>query len=291
MDEEKKNNIKNTTATVAEISANVAGIWFPHIPIIASVILSIKETIDRRQLDKRLNCIEKSISELEKNIYHKSPSQVTSFFTSQISGLNSHDYYSFRRNIRFLIADAQPEVVDTFVSALLHFLHDEDVRHSMDEEVMDILLQFNAHDIDLMERIELYRNSRYKIEDAKEKNEDDKTITVIMGFKWEEFAEFLGYKDKKLRDALTEGTYKQENGEYSFDFAYLGRVLLKLQSLGVFDLAFKMYFGSSSVMDIENVTITQFGNEILKHIAYAKGWPQRIVAGDYASAKEEITRC
>lgn len=118
-----------------------------------SVILSIKETVDRRQLDKRLNCIEKSISELEKNIYHESPSRVTSFFTSQISGLNSHDYYSFRRNIRFLIADAQPEVVDTFVSALLHFLHDEDVRHSMDEEVMDILLQFNAHDIDLMERI------------------------------------------------------------------------------------------------------------------------------------------
>lgn len=66
---------------------------------------------------------------------------------------------------------------------------------------------------------------------------------------------------------------------------------MKLQSLGVFDFAFKMYYGSSSVMDIENVTITQFGNEILKHIAYAKGWPQRIAAGDYAPAKEEITRC
>ena len=55
----------------------------------------------------------------------------------------------------------------------------------------------------------------------------------------------------------------------------MGRSLLKLQSLGAFDLAFKMYLGSSSMTDIDFVTITQFGNEILKHIAFANGWPQR----------------
>lgn len=63
--------------------------------------------------------------------------------------------------------------------------------------------------------------------------------------------------------------------EYSFDFAYMGCSLLKLQSLGAYDLAFKMYLGSNSMTDVDFVTVTQFGNEILKHIAFVNGWPQR----------------
>lgn len=283
MDGAKKNKIVNTAYTAGEIGANVAGLWFPGIPIVAAVISGIKEWVDQKHLNDRLNHIEESISEIEEKIYHNSADQAATYISSQISDFNQHDYYSFKRDLRFLIADAQPEVVDTFVSVLLQFLHEKNVRHSMDEEVMDILLQFNAHDIDLMEKVEQYRNYRYKTEDAKEENEDGKekhedsrkTITVIMGFKWEEFAEYLGHKGKKLSDALTEGAYKLENGEYSYEFSYLGRSLLKLQSLGVFDLPFKMYLGSSSAADIEFITITQFGNEILKHIAFANGWPQR----------------
>jgi uncharacterized protein YutE (UPF0331/DUF86 family) len=281
MDEDKKNKIVNVAYTAGEIGANFAGLWFPGIPIVAAVISGVKEWVDQKHLNDRLSHIEKSITVIEEKIYNNSTDQAAALISARISDFDQHDYYSFKRNLKFLIADAQPEVVDTYVSVLLHFLHDENATHSMDEEVMDILLQFNAHDVDLMERVEQYRNYRYQIEDAdenkdgKEDKEDNNTFTVIMGFKWDEFAEFLGYKDKKLSDALTGGAYKLENGEYSYEFSYLGRSLLKLQSLGVFDLYFKMYLGSSSVTDVEFITITQFGNEILKHIAYANGWPQR----------------
>ena len=274
-DKKKKDEIAGVLSTAAEIGADVAGLWFPVIPIVASVISGVKGLVDQRHLNERLTHIEESISKMEEELYHNSIEQAAIYINNKIKTLNTHDFYAVKRDLRFLIADAQPEVVDTFVSSLLHFLHDED--HSMDEEVMDILIQFNAHDIALMEKVEQYRNQQYKIEDAKEENEkpDGKTITVIMGFKWDEFADFLGYKGKKLRDALTGGAYKQGDGKYSFNFAYMGRSLLILQSLGVFDLAFKMYVGSSSVTDIYFVTITQFGNEILKHIAFANGWPQR----------------
>ena len=251
---------------------------FPAIPIVTSIITSIKGFVDQRHLNERLNHIEESIYKIEENHYHTIAEQVTSFIPERIEKLNSHDYYSLKRDLRFLIADASPELVDTFVSALLDFLHDTNVNHTMAEEVMDILLQFNAHDIDLMEKVEEYRNSRYQIEDENDEKRvtnEDKSISVIMGFKWDEFAEYLGYKGKTLHDALTGGAYKIADGEYSYDFSFLGRSLLKLQSLGVFDLAFKMYVGSSSLTDIENVSITQFGNEILKHVAFANGWPQR----------------
>lgn len=202
MDEDKKNKIVNVAYTAGEIGANFAGLWFPGIPIVAAVISGVKEWVDQKHLNDRLSHIEKSITVIEEKIYNNSTDQAAAFISARISDFDQHDYYSFKRNLKFLIADAQPEVVDTYVSVLLHFLHDENATHSMDEEVMDILLQFNAHDVDLMERVEQYRNYRYQIEDAdenkdgKEDKEDNNTFTVIMGFKWDEFCEGVIILDK-----------------------------------------------------------------------------------------------
>lgn len=66
MGENRKNKIVNVAYIAGEIGANLAGLWFPGIPIVAAVISGVKEWVDQKHLNDRLNYIEKSISEKEK---------------------------------------------------------------------------------------------------------------------------------------------------------------------------------------------------------------------------------
>lgn len=61
MEDKKKNDeIAGVLSTSAEIGADVAGLWFPVIPIVASVISGVKGLVDQRHLNERLTHIEDS---------------------------------------------------------------------------------------------------------------------------------------------------------------------------------------------------------------------------------------
>ena len=89
MGENRKNKIVNVAYTAGEIGANLAGLWFPSIPIVAAVISGVKEWVDQKHLNDRLNYIEKSISEKEEKIYNNSTNQTAAFISCE--GINKFD--------------------------------------------------------------------------------------------------------------------------------------------------------------------------------------------------------
>jgi len=80
----------------------------------------------------------------------------------------------------------------------------------------------------------------------------------------EEFEKVLS-----LSDYLNMEAYDNEQTQL-FDYSYIGRSIIKLQSLGVIQTDFTTTLGTSSYNNIDRIHITIVGQEIINYISKAQ---------------------
>jgi len=83
---------------------------------------------------------------------------------------------------------------------------------------------------------------------------------------WDDLACFIGIPNNDPGMFLNQEAIEVESGEQTYSLAYLVRVMVKLQNLGVIVCESKMTMGVSSPLNIDRFHMTFFGQKILSYI-------------------------
>ena len=88
---------------------------------------------------------------------------------------------------------------------------------------------------------------------------------------WSEFLNFLSMRESismgnLLNVKVTCTSEGNQHEEDIYDFAYIAKSIIKLESLGALQSEFTPRFGTSSKNDIDRFHITFFGQKILEYI-------------------------
>jgi hypothetical protein len=261
---------------------------FLAIPIIASVCNELCAFFDAKSVEKRLLEFQKKIEEQKLTIQE---------LQNNIDLLNEHEQYVFRNNIKYLCLEALPETTGLLIDCLISYITNE--KQDMDEELCEIVCSFNANDIELLKIIKQYMVEGGRVyhqqmidkyySDVKEmqtqsqiKQQESHTIekryiphkwhdrNIIYGTNtifWKDFTDFYGLTNISDMGRMLNETGRNEDGIEVYDWAFLIRSLLKMQSKGVAQLEFVASLGVISQNNIERFHITLFGQNLLEHIA------------------------
>lgn len=266
--------ILNQIATAIE-AYPTNSLWIKAIPTVISVFNELVMFCDAREVEKRLADLEKKVEELE--IGHEQ-------FIYSVNELSYHDKYAFRNFLKSYCLEALPEVTDAMIYALIDFAMDK--KSGIREEVCEIIKQFNAIDIECMQRIKSIVNNKEItqkrrneamaiINDQKTKRWKDNVLyfpgkTVI----WSDFVEYKGEEVDKTGN-ITEwipnvsdlmlGSFVNDEKEEAV-LSQSSRSLIKLQNLGVVIIFNQMFFGDSPMFNIQKFTLTNYGLKILEYI-------------------------
>lgn len=174
----------NIAKSIFNVGTNTLSVLFPEIAIFKSVFDEVSKYIDPKWMQKRCNDIGRIFIRklIDRNAMLVSFSEeeqaqkVSESINNAISSLSEHNYFTLRRDLRYLFTDAQPELLDPLIDTIIEFIYGDkeddnngkstdhqsveseskDVR-SMSEEVLEILTSFNAHDIDLLRAIKQFQ--------------------------------------------------------------------------------------------------------------------------------------
>lgn len=286
----KKKQIIQTALNVGSPVASVLSLINPaflSIPIIASVYNESCAYCDAKSVGKRLLQFQKMIEE-----------QAITINTLQesIDLLNEHSQYVFRNNFKHLCLSALPETTEPLIECLISYLMNE--KQDMDEELCEIICSCNGNDIELLKIIKQYMKNGVRIyhQQMTEKYQSDiremqrqpqivdqenitmkKTYTshkwydrnIIYGENtifWKDFTDFFKLTNIHDMGRILNEAGKSEDGFEVYDWAFLIRALLKMQSKGVVQLEFVSSSGTISQNNIDRFHITLFGQNLLKYI-------------------------
>ena len=284
---DKNRDIVQSTLNVASPIASVLSLVNPGflaIPIIASVNNELCSYYDSKSVEKRLLEFQRKVEEQSITIDD---------LRDKINSLDEHSQYVFRNNIKHLCLSALPETTDAFINCLIAYLVDEN--QQMDEEICEIICSCNANDIRLLQLIKQYigEGSRTHFDEMLKKAEDDfkqsqaesesgehtgiKAYTsrkwydrnVIYGENtvfWKDFTKFFKLINVNDMGLILNVLGKDEEGAEIYEWAYLIRSILKLQSKGVVELEFVSSLGTISQNNIDRFHITLFGQKLLEYI-------------------------
>ena len=293
MEENKKGKGKQIIQTALNVGSPVASVLslinpaFLSIPIIASVYNESCAYFDAKSVEKRLLQFQKKIEEQAITINELQES---------IDLLNEHSQYVFRNNIKHLCLSALPETTEPLIECLISYLMNE--KQDMDEELCEIICSCNANDIELLKIIKQYMKHGDRIyhqqmiekyqSDIREMqrrpqivNQESTTMNkaytphkwydrnIIYGENtifWKDFTEFFKLTNIHDMGRILNEAGKNEDGFEVYDWAFLIRALLKMQSKGVVQLEFISSTGIISQNNIDRFHITLFGQNLLKHI-------------------------
>lgn len=247
----EKKDVVRTMVNIASPVASVASMLNPAfllIPITSGVYNEVCGWMDAKSTEKRLHQLEVALQELGISI---------DSFREGVDKLEEHDQYVARNNIKHLCVSALPEVTDMLIDSIIDYIMNDEQPHEMQEEILEILRDFNANDIQLMGLIKNYREKQL---------ENDKKVMPIT---WDEFANHcLGISNSTPIDAaeLMDNRIVAEDGSEEYKFAYYVRSLLKMQRLGVVNIYVPTTLGNISQNSIEKFAVTVFGEKLLEHI-------------------------
>lgn len=295
----KKLTKENLIKSGASVAVDVVGAFFPPVAIIGSILKEVAEYVDPVWVKKRCEDISDKILKKSKEEYGLSSDDAYSNINNAIAKLPEHDYFTLRRNFRYLIEEAQPEIVDPMIDAILEFIYESgksDDKHDMSEEVVEILTEFDSHDIELLKIIKDFQKNAdqhakekyYEKAAEEEKNRLEESgnskAAVLTRFYdrnilrgdytivWEDFCDYIGLpKQSEFGQLLAEYPVKEKH-EPMQKYAYIARSIIKLQNLGVFEIDTYSTLGNSGNWNIDRFHISVFGSEIMKHI---KGTQQK----------------
>jgi tetrahydromethanopterin S-methyltransferase subunit B len=250
-------------------------LWIKAIPAVISVFNELIMFCDAREVEERLSDLEAKVEELEIS---------NDQFIDSVNSLSYHDKYAFRNFLKSYCLETLPEVTDAMIYALIDFATDQ--KSGIQEEVCEILKQFNSIDIKCMKRIKSIvnneeitkkrRNEAAKIvEGQKSKRWKDNVLyipgkTVI----WDDFVEYKGEETDETENAtewipnvcdLMFGSFVNDEKEEAV-LSQSSRSLIKLQNLGVLIIFNQMLLGDSPMFNIQKFTLTNYGLKILEYL-------------------------
>ncbi len=260
---------------------------FLAIPIFASVYNEACSYFDTKSVEKRLLQFQKKIEEQAITI---------NALQESIDLLDEHSQYVFRNNFKHLCLSALPEITEPLIDCLISYLMNE--KQDMDEELCEIICSCNGNDIELLKIIKQYMKDGVRIyhqqmtekyqSDIREKqkqpqivNQENTTMkkaytphkwydrNIIYGENtifWKDFTEFFKLTNIQDMGRILNEAGKDEDGFEVYDWAFLVRALLKMQSKGVVQLEFISSTGIISQNNIDRFHITLFGQNLLEHI-------------------------
>lgn len=293
MEENQKGKGKQIIQTVLNVGSPVASVLSAFnpvllsIPIIASVYNELCAYFDTNCVRKRLSQFQKKIEEQEIAI---------NALQESIDLLNEHSQYVFRNNFKYLCLSALPETTEALIDCLISYLMND--KRDMDEELCEIICSCNANDIELLKMIKQYMKDGARIyhqqmiekyqNDIREMQEppqimNQESITmkgmyiphkwydrnIIYGENtifWKDFTDFFNLIGVDDMGRMLNKAGKDEDGSEVYDWAFLIRALLKMQSKGVVQMEFIASTGIICQNNIDRFHITLFGQELLEHI-------------------------
>lgn len=284
-----KNKVFKRIGAAANIASPIASIFsslnpvFLAIPVVCSVANELFAYFDSKSIEKRLKSLQTAVE--AKNI------EIEDLVT-KINSLDEHGLYVVRNNLKYLCLSALPETVDAFNEALIDYIMSEE--QGMAEEACEIIRQFNANDINLLNKVKSYLKSgervvyKQKMTEAKAAQEEQRIENSsekengLVGYKrtkwydrnyiygdstimWDDFADTYGLKVADMGTLLNHKC-SNERGDVTLEWAYLIRSILKLQNLGVLQLDFVTTVGTTSPNNIDRFHISLFGQKILQYL-------------------------
>lgn len=279
-----KDDVKSLRLTAIGTATNVAGTFFPPIAILKGIYDESSGYIDRKHLNTRLQKIENTLKKILKNYPIDGISSTDEELNAKIASMDEHSYFTMRRSLKYILEEADTETIEALLSAWIEYISNQGDQHLMDEEVLEILADFNAHDINLMRLVGSFiQNSEQKeknnlIEKLKnQQNSAGKWVdrNVILGSNtilWDDFADYIKIPKMDFGYLLVEPLQKkpliaeEPNNNLTEDFSYLARSIVKLSNIGVLNVDYNLTTGNSSDRDINRFHVTMFGNEIIRHI-------------------------
>lgn len=216
------------------------------IPIIASVNNELCSYFDSRSIENRLREFQQ--------VLDKQAISIDSL-QEKIDQLDEHAKYVFRNDLKHLCLAALPETTESLIHGMIAYLMEEN--QDMNEEICEILCSCNANDICLLQMIKGYlsKGSRAHYQEMIVKAQDDiiekkaQQYDVRKEYKpkkwydrniihgkntifWSDFASFFGLVDVTDMGEILNTVLVNEDGEKVYDWYFLIRSLLKLQSKG-----------------------------------------------------------
>lgn len=255
-----------------DYGALVYQIALAGIPVVGSVISEIIGYFNEKEIIKRIETLDSKFNQMDASVEN---------IKDIISNFSEHDYYTLRRNLKHLIIDAQPEVVESFNNSIVDFIL-YDKNRTMAEEASEILRDLNSNDIELLELIKYFMSlnllQKKKNETLEKINNPDKEKgrwrdrQIIFDERtifWEDFISFLDIRNVKSKislDIILNSTFNSSRGDIVYDFAFMGKSFIKLQRLGVLSMDFVTTYGTSSQNNVNRFHLSLFGEKLLTYI-------------------------
>lgn len=249
-------------------------LWIKAIPTVISVFNELIMFGDAREVEERLSLIEAKVEDLgiEKE-----------FFKESLNSLDHHNRYAFRKFLKHYCLETLPEVTDAMIYSMIDFATSQE--KGINEEVCEILQQFNAIDIECMKRIkdileddEITQKrqieAQTKIEEQKYSNWQDSVfyypgLTVL----WNDFINVRigeinseGKIVEKYPDSTEMMIHNYSKNGVEIKLSQYPRSIIKLQGLGVLITYSESLLGISPEYNIKQFTLTKYGVKILEYI-------------------------
>ena len=250
----------------AAILSNPAILTIPpqlaSIPIIIMVLSEIFLYADKKIVEKRMQLFKEKVIKREVSLEELS---------LKISEMNEHQQFVLRNNLKFLCLSALPDTVDLFIKLLIDYIATEE--QELEEELCEIVRQFNANDIKLLNKIKEYLivGARTSHEEAIKRAEEKQKgfwqdRSVIYGKNtifWSDFCHHynlhIDYAGRMLNQVPT------DSEENKMQWGYMMRSLLKLETLGILELEYIPTVGTVNKNNVDRIHVTIFGQELLKY--------------------------
>lgn len=287
IENKEKVSIQRGLNVLSPIASGLALIHpaFLAIPVITSVTNELCSYFDAISVEKRLLEFQKKIEEYSITIKE---------LENRIDLLSEHSQYVFRNNVKYLCLNALPETAETLIDCLISYLIND--KQEMDEEICEIICACNANDIKLLRIIKHYlrdgeRTHYQEMVKAHQKDVEEKIMgiedkatkattngyvpqkwydrNVIYGSDtifWSDFTKFCNLKNVHDMGIILNEAGMREDGVEVYEWAFLMRSLLKLQSKGVIQLEFRSSLGTISQNNVDRFHVTLFGQNLLQHI-------------------------
>lgn len=245
------------------------------VPYIGGVINEVISYYDSKYLEMRLQKLENSIYTLGCSVEK---------FEEKINGLDEHQYYCTRNNIRHLLTVALPETTDLLCHEIVKYVIG--TTYDVEEVLCETIQELNAKDIDFLKHINWFKrkyadrlsaqyhsskNPNINAFGLKERNQCYEGSTIT----WEDFCQ-LGYRSGKDIKAVPFEALMIIDFEHeellgkpvdATKYPFFASSLLKMQRLGIIMTEFKTTLGTTNPSNIDRLHITAFGHKLLQSIA------------------------
>ncbi len=272
------NKIQTATEGIAAASnmAVLISPWFATVPLIVFCVNRTIGLISDDDIIKRLKKFEDALT--KKRITKK-------HFKEKVAGLSEHKKFFASSTLEYIIKNCIPETVDIYISLFIDYIMAD--KYDIEEELCEIILSLNKHDIELLKYIRKFLKTGDKTiyqKELKAKNNNmgykaddrddlfmftdrnvilDKNRTIF----WEDFATFCNLsKTITLNETMLLEKCENEANCVYHKWNFYGKSFIKLEKLGILSLDYHTFLGTMNNMEISRFHLTILGLELLKYI-------------------------